>query len=356
MRTPQGNFTVTYGTTQLGTTTPPTADTYFRIASNTKTMTAAIVLQLAQEGKLKLGDPISKYVAGVPNGDHITIAQLLEMRSGLYNYSNDSKISDVMDRDQTKVWTPDELLAIGFAHSPNVAPGTAFEYSNTNYMLLGLVIEKVDGEPLHQAMQDRLFGPLGLRHTMFPRSTVNAIPEPFSHGYLYGSAFNAVGAENPAYSTEVQAAARAGTLLPTDYTAVNHSFSGAAGGAISTADDLATWIRDLVSGRVLDAAYQQRWLDSLRPEDPGKPDGQQYGYGISEIRWSSNAMYFHGGETVGFNSFMGYDPKNDVALVVWTNLTLSLDGGITANPIMLKVLDQIYKVSPLPSPSPSTSP
>ncbi len=87
LRTPQGEFTVAYGTTQLGSAIPPRADTHFRIASNTKTMTAAVILQLAQEGKLKLDDPVSKYVPGVPNGDAITVAELLEMRSGLYNYT-----------------------------------------------------------------------------------------------------------------------------------------------------------------------------------------------------------------------------------------------------------------------------
>ena len=88
LRTPQGEFTVTYGTTLLGATSPPRADTHFRIASNTKTMTAAVIVLLAQEGKLSLDDPVSKYVPGVPNGDNITIAELLEMRSGLYNYTN----------------------------------------------------------------------------------------------------------------------------------------------------------------------------------------------------------------------------------------------------------------------------
>ena len=124
LRTPQGDFTATYGTTQLGTTSPPRADTHFRIASNTKTMTAAVIMQLAQEGKLSLDDPVSKYVPGVPNGDNITIAQLLEMRSGLYNYTNDPIISATIDTDPAKVWTPAELLAIAFAHPPNFPPGT----------------------------------------------------------------------------------------------------------------------------------------------------------------------------------------------------------------------------------------
>ena len=125
LRTPQGEFTVTYGTTLLGATSPPRADTHFRIASNTKTMTAAVIVQLAQEGKLSLDDPVSKYVPGVPNGDNITIAELLEMRSGLYNYTNDPIISATIDTDPAKVWTPAELLAIAFAHPPNFPPGTS---------------------------------------------------------------------------------------------------------------------------------------------------------------------------------------------------------------------------------------
>src|SRR5882757_2460035 len=295
LRTPQGDFTAASGTTQLNTKNPPRADTHFRIASNTKTMTAAVIMQLAQENKLGLDDPVSKYVPGVPNGSNITIAQLLEMRSGLYNYSNDPIISATIDTDPAKVWTPAELLAIAFAHPPNFPPGAAYEYNNTNYALLGLVAEKVDGKPLAQAMQDRLFGPLGLQHTLLPASTVSTIPDPFSHGYLYGSSSVALVGEPP-YSPEVQAAARAGTLLPKDYTGVNHSNVAAAGSVISTAYDLATWIKALVAGRVLDPAYQRRWLDSLKPEDPSKPEGQKYGYGIAQVSWGPNKIYFHRSE------------------------------------------------------------
>ena len=346
LRTPQGEFQMSYGTTQIGRATPPRADTHFRIASNTKTMTAAVIIQMAQEGKLEFGNPVSQYVPGVPNGEHITLGELLEMRSGLYNYLDAPELAASSDRDPTRVWTPQELLAIAFAHPPNFPPGTAFEYNNTNYALLGLVAERVDGKPLARAMQDRLFGPLGLKQTALPASNVNTIPEPYSHGYLYGSSSVAF-TGTPPYSPALQAAARAGTLLPNDYTDLNHSFAAAAGGAISTASDLATWIQALVSGRVFDAAYQRRWLDSLRPEDPGKPEGQQYGYGITRLHWGPNSIYFHGGETPGYNSFMGHDPANQVTLVIWTNLTVSLDELPTANALMLKVLDQIYVVSPL---------
>src|SRR6266478_7260788 len=180
LRTPQGEFTVSYGTTLLGATSPPGADTHFRIASNTKTMTAAVIVLLAQEGKLSLDDPVSKYVSGVPDGDNITIAELLNMRSGLYSYDDDPEFWAILDRDPTKVWSPAEVLAIAFKNAPYFPPGTGFHYSNDNYALLGLIAEKIDGKPLAQAMQDRLFGPLGLQHTLLPGSTVSTIPEPFS--------------------------------------------------------------------------------------------------------------------------------------------------------------------------------
>jgi len=235
---------------------------------------------------------------------------------------------------------------IAFANKPNFAPGADYEYSNTNYILLGLIVEKIEGKTLAEAMRVRLFEPLGLRHTTLPPSNVTALPKPYSHGYMYGSASVAF-TGTPPYSTAVKAAARAGTLLPTDYTNLNTTFGWAAGGAISNANDCATWIQALVSGGVFDARYQQRWISSLRPEDPKKPYGQRYGYGIIQLLWGKDSIYYHGGETAGYNSFIGYDPANKVTLVVWTNLTVSVDEIPTANALMLKVLDQIYAVSPL---------
>ena len=345
LRTPQGEFTATYGTTRLGSRIRPQPYTHFRIASITKTMTSAVILQLAQEGKLRLGDPVSKYVAGVPNGDNITLALLLKMRSGLFDYTSAPEMAPFFDNEPTKVWTPQELLAISFARPPNFPPGTDYEYSNTNYALLGLIIEKVDGRPLATAMQKRLFGPLGLKNTVLPPSTSNRIPKPFARGYLYGSASAVTtGIPDPPYTPEFQAAVEAGTVQPKDYTGVNHSFAAAAGGAISTADDLDTWIRALVRGRVLNARYQRIWRNSLQPTGAG---GLEYGYGVDRLRWGPNALYLHGGETVGYNSEASYDPANKLTLVVWTNLTISPFDGLTANQLMLNVLDRAYKLSPL---------
>src|SRR5260370_38356989 len=146
-------------------------------------MTAAVIVQLAQEGKLSLDDPVSKYVPGVPNGDNITIDELLKMRSGLYNYTNAPELAATVDRDPTKVWNTEELLAIAFARPPNFPPGTAYEYNNTNYTLLGLIAEKADGKPMARAMHDRRFGPLGMYETLLPPRTSNTIPVPYSHAH-----------------------------------------------------------------------------------------------------------------------------------------------------------------------------
>jgi D-alanyl-D-alanine carboxypeptidase len=355
LRTPQGNFTASVGTTALGAQTPPEEGTHFRIASNTKTMTAALIVLLAQDGKLKLTDPVAAYVPDVPNGENITIAELLKMRTGLYGYSADPELSTMMDATPSRAWTPQEVLAIAFRHLPQFAPDAEYEYSNTNYALLGLVAEKVGGQPLARQFQDRLFGPVGLEQTSLPASDDTAIPSPYSHGYMYGGSLYAL-ADNP-YPADIQAAAKAGTLKPIDYTNQNSSYATAAGGAISTADDLATWMKALVSGNVFNADYQHQWLTSLRAEDPAAPDGQKYGYGISYQRFGPNAaMYYHGGELPGFNSFMGYDPDNDVALVIWTNLTLSPDGETTAQGMLAPVLDEVYAgLNLVPSPTPTTT-
>lgn len=342
LRTPQGTFRALTGTAELGKDRPPTTADHFRIASNTKTMTSALIQLLVQDGKVRLTDPVSDYVPGVPNGADITIAELLEMRSGLYNYTNAPEFSVTLDADPGKAWTPQEVLAIAFRHPPDAAPGTEYEYNNTNFALLGLVAEKAGGRPLAQQFSDRLFTPLGLAGTSLPDIHDTALPAPYAHGYMYGGSAHAM-TDEP-YPADVRTAARSGKLKPLDYTHQSSSYATAAGGVISTADDMATWIKALVTGKVLDPATQQQWLRSPQAEDPAAPEGtQKYGYGIAYQRFTPQAaMYFHGGELPGFNSFIGHDPDNDVTLVVWANLTVSLDAKAAAMALLPTVLNQVY--------------
>lgn len=344
LRTPGGDFAFGYGATERGGATPPDAGTHFRIASNTKTITAAVTVLLAQEGRLRLDDPVSRYVAGVPDGDAITIENLLKMRSGLYNFTDAPQLAASLETDPTRVWTPEELLALAFAEPPNFAPDAEFEYSNTNYLLLGLVIEEIEGRPLADVFHARLFEPLGMADTLLPEPASNAIPAPFARGYIYGGPEYAL-VDTP-YPPALQAEARAGTLAPEDETDQNPSYAGGAGGAISTADDLAAWMDALVGGELFDPEWHRLWLDSPEAQDPGAPEGQKYGYGISKVAWGPNRLYFHGGEMPGYNSFMGHDPVSDMTLVIWTTLTVSLDGRPTANTMMLRLLEEIYVEPP----------
>ncbi|MDF3299490.1 serine hydrolase domain-containing protein [Streptomyces tropicalis] len=341
LRTPQGTFRVGVGTAERGADRSPTTADHIRIASNTKTMTAALITLLAQEGRLRLDDPVSAYVPGVPGGEHITLAELLTMRSGLYDYTAAPELAAALDADPGRSFTPRQMLDLAFRHPPNFAPGTSYEYSNTNYLLLGLVAEKAGGRPLARQFQDRLFAPLGLTGTSLPDAHDVSLPAPYAHGYMYGGTAYAL-VDRP-YPAAMQAAARSGRLAPLDYTHQNPSYATAAGGVVSTADDLATWIRALVTGKVLGPVYQRVWRNSPRPEDPAAPAGRKYGLGISYQRFGPHAaMYYHGGELPGFNSFIGHDPEHGVTLVIWTGLTLSPDGRTTANALLPAVLDQVY--------------
>ncbi len=132
-----GNWRQSFGVGAIGTERPMRMDDHLRVGSNTKTMTTTVILQLVEEGKLRLSDPVSKFWPDVPNGENITIAQLAKMRSGLFNYSEDPEFNAKLDRSPQKGWRPKELLKIAFSHPPSFAPGAEFEYSNTNYILLG---------------------------------------------------------------------------------------------------------------------------------------------------------------------------------------------------------------------------
>jgi len=337
IQTPAGTYTVSAGTTAIGADTTPAVTDLFRIGSVTKTMTVAAVLTLIQEEKIRVDDPVDTYVQGVPNGADITIAQLMNMRSGLHNYLDTDGFRAAFGADPTKVWAPSELLAPAFAHPPSFAPGTEFEYSNTNTILLGLVLEKVEGTSLDRILAARFFDPLGMTDTQLPDPTITTLPDPSSRGYQYGP----LQVSDKAMTPEETAAARAGTLIPNDVTSQSSSWGWAAGGVVSTAADMLTWISSFVGGDLLDEADQQLWWDSIviqHEEDPRA----FYGYGISEIRFGANRLTYHEGQLPGFNTMATHDVANDVSMVVWTNLSVTQDVD-NAFTITARLLQHIYR-------------
>lgn len=336
LRTPDGEFTSTYGVTELGGTVPVSLDQHIRIGSNTKTMTGTIILQLVDEGLISLDDPVSTYRPDVPNGENITIEQLLTMRSGLFNYSETYELNAALDETPQRAWDPEELIAMGLALPVYFEPGDGYHYSNTNTVLLGRIAEQLTGQPLAELMSQRLFEPLGMTNTLFPETTDSTLPEPYAHGYMYtDNVFTLASAKLPA---DLLLQAQEGTLLPGDQTFGNPSWGWAAGAGISTAWDLATWVEALTEGGLLDDATQALRMQSPRPttDDPAS----EVGYGLALARFG--AVYGHTGELPGFNAFMGHDPVNDITLVVWANLAPTAQGVDPATAIARSVIGDLY--------------
>ncbi|WP_420124532.1 serine hydrolase domain-containing protein [Nakamurella sp.] len=334
----QGEWTGTFGTRTWGTDEPMQAGDHFRIGSNTKTMTSTVILQLVQEGKLALDDPIAKYIPGVPGGDGITIANLSEMRSGLYSYSFDPTFNNTLDQEPQKVWTPQELLDIAFSHPQNGPPGQEFNYSNTNIILLGMVIEKLTGMTAEQAFQERIFTPLGLKDTSLPLDS--AIPNPHPQGYSFGSNTSTI--DTYALPAELQPLALDGRLLPNNETMANPSWAWTAGGAISTVQDMKTYVEAMVDGGLLDPATQKIRMDSVEGSGAGSTAG--YGLGIAKF----DKLYGHDGQIPGFMTFMGHDPESGLTIVIATNLATIPNGEGSALAILKGLIPIFYPNAVIP--------
>jgi D-alanyl-D-alanine carboxypeptidase len=164
----RGNYVRATGVADTASGTPMTTDVFVRIGSETKTFTVTALLKLVDDRKIRLDDPISKYVAGVPNGRRITLRHLAEMRSGLFPYTADQDFIEALFSDPSRSFTPAELLRHGFRHPNTAAPGTTFQYCNTNLVLLGLVVERVGGRPFADFLRERVLRPARLHRTFFP--------------------------------------------------------------------------------------------------------------------------------------------------------------------------------------------
>ena len=293
LRTPQGEFTVTYGTTQLGTKIPPTADTHFRIASNTKTMTAAVIVQLAQEGKLKSRAIRSRSTSrACPTATTSPSPSCWRCAAASTTTPMPPSSRQASTAIPTKVWTPDEVAGHRVQHPPDFPPGTAYEYSNTNYALLGLIAEKVEGKPLAQVHAGPLVRATG--HEATPRSPpaprtpsrtlLARLPVRQFLIRLRGGA--AVFARHPGrgHGRDTQAQR---LHEPEPFLCL-----GCRRRHLHRQRSRQPGSRHWLAASVFNADYQRRWLDSLRPEDPSKPDGQQYGYGIAQTALRTERAVF----------------------------------------------------------------
>jgi len=298
------------GTSRLGTAQPPPWGSRFRIGSITKTFLATVVLQLVEEHRLRLDDPVARWLPdAVPNGRGITVRQLLDHTSGLYDYRLTLTLppSPGFLEYRWRTWTPQELVrrAVEQDPEPGPPPGSTFAYSNTNYLLLGEVVEAVTGRPYAREVERRVVEPLHLRHTSLPGASP-WIRGPHPHGYV--------------------PIRRDGQDRLVDLTAMNPTLFGAAGEMISTIPDLERFFAALLRGRLLGP----RMLGEMTT--PGTEHGT-YGLGLA---WRDTAcgirVYGNDGDALTFQSwsFATADARHQATVVVTPDFRGDPDAAVDA--------------------------
>lgn len=264
-----------------------------RIGSNTKAFISTVLLQLEAEHRLSLNDTVSRWLPGLVSGhgndgSKITIRELLDHTSGLYNYTNDPRVFAPYQRgDRDYFWAPRQLAAIAVSHPPLFAPGTRYSYSNTNYILAGLIVQAVTHESPVAEVYQRIIRPLGLSDTSFPVRSPR-VPGPHLDGYY----------------TNYQ-----------DVTYLSPSWAYSAGAIISTAEDLARFHRALFTGRLLPPA-QQRELETTVPTGTA---GLNYGLGVFSEQLCGRTFWGHDGDFPGYESVSLTSPDGSRQLTVAGN-------------------------------------
>ncbi|MEU0924354.1 serine hydrolase domain-containing protein [Streptomyces malaysiensis] len=285
------------GVGNISTKTDAGPKAKFRIASNTKTFTATVLLQLEGEGKLSLDDSVAKWLPDAVNangydGSKITIRELLNHTSSLPDYAADAQLSGAYynNTDPDKAWAPQQLVNIALRqHAPQSAPGEKFGYANTNYVLAGMVIKAVTGNEPGDEIQKRIIEPLNLNDTKF--ATDSSISGNYLHGYSYSFLFGM-----------------------RDVTTSNVQIFSTAGAIVSTLDDMATFQRALMTGKLL-APEQLKELKTTVPESSDGSTDITAGLGIGRVKLSCGKVAWgHTGAVLGYYSewLISEDGKTEV--------------------------------------------
>ncbi|WP_405972072.1 beta-lactamase family protein [Streptomyces sp. NBC_00988] len=308
-------WSTTAGVGNLRTGKPRSADDRYRVGSITKAFVSTVLLQLEAEGRLSLDDTVEKWLPGVVQGNgndggRITVRQLLNHTSGIYNYTEDddfgrayfTKDGFFQHRYDTK--TPAALVAIAMSHKPDFTPGTSWHYSNTNYVLAGMVIQKVTGHSYATEIRDRIINPLHLRATSLPGTKVT-VPRPSSHAYSK----LAEETTGPTY----------------DVTKLNPSLASSAGEMISSSADLDRFYGALLGGKLL-PAKQLKEMQTTVPA--GDSPTTRYGLGISDIKLPCGVhLWGHDGGIHGSSSAVVATPDGRHSLAFNFNGDWSGDAG-----------------------------
>ncbi|MEU4996377.1 serine hydrolase domain-containing protein [Streptomyces sp. NPDC021622] len=300
----RGAWNSSAGVGNLHDQSPRGAHDHYRVGSITKTFVATVLLQLEAEGELDLDDKVGRWLPGVVegnghDGDRITVRRLLNHTSGVFDVSSDEGFQEKVFTEKFldhryDTWTPEEEVAIAMRHKPDFKPGKGWKYSNTNYVLAGMIIEKVTGAPYADEIRRRIIEPLGLHHTTVP-GTDASMPEPSSRAYTKLS--DAPDAKNH------------------DVTEFNPSVAGAAGSMISDSADLNRFYTALLRGKLL-PKKQLAEMKTTVPRGEDRP-ASRYGLGLESLKMScGKVVWGHGGDIHGSSSMAGVTAGGGHALAL----------------------------------------
>jgi D-alanyl-D-alanine carboxypeptidase len=299
---------------------PLTPDTLFQIGSNTKAFTSVLLLRLETEGRLDIDDTVGDHLPQYPAWKKVPIRRLLNMTSGLPTYSEAPRFMKHQAADPDRHYTLKELVAYAYPSKGNDLPdNTGWFYSNTNYILAGMIVEKLYRRPYEEVIRQEIFKPLGLHRTYYAeRKLPGRVLDRAAGGYF----------DNPVCSLYTPDC-KVGQLQPLvglNLQRADLSWAGPAGGIVSTPKDLTTWIRHLFAGRVL-PKRQMKELLTLVSSATGKPidrataaDPRGFSLGLAQLYEKGvGSFWFYEGETLGYRAVFAYYPKEDLVISVFLN-------------------------------------
>jgi D-alanyl-D-alanine carboxypeptidase len=330
---PNHSFPITFitGTTAYGSNEKTHGNTLFQAGSITKSFTSTVILQLEAEGKLNIDDPITKYLPQYSRWQNVTIRQLLNHTSGIFNYTNAGTFNHIRLNQPQAAFTPEQIVHIASQHRDYFSPGYGWKYSNTNYVLAGMIIQKVTGQSLHNIMNYYLHGglKLNLANTHYVSGLYsNEFISRMAHGY------NSNGS---------------------DVTTDNMSWANTAGAIVSTSQDLLAWWRGLFQNKILPPEQMSEMMSLVcetessecraggnRSQLTDSSIGKGYGLGIIQSSYGSSrvgTVWWHNGSTRGYKALVMWYPKSNIYMAI----TINRDPGFLLKP-NLAVIQRILNI------------
>jgi D-alanyl-D-alanine carboxypeptidase len=321
-------FGLAVGLSDLETKTPMKPTDLMLAGSVGKTYAAAVALQLVKEGKINLDDKIEKYLgrekwfSRLPNASQITVRQLMNHTSGLVRYEFKEQFTKDLTTNPDKTWKPEELLAYLFDEKAAFEAGKGWDYSDTNYIVLGMIIEKVTGKKYYTEAQNRILKPLKLKRT-FPQDKREL------KGLIQGYA----GEKNPFGGTDA--------MIKNGKFAINPQFEWTGGGMVSNAEDLARWAKAMYEGKAFATTLLPQMLDGVSAPMLGRET--KYGLGVIIRPTRAGLTYGHNGFFPGYMTDVMYFPEKRVALAVQVNSSVPQNLGKPLGRVLVETAEIVFK-------------